>query len=35
MGAETYERYLGACRRLERLEDLSALTAPLRMEAAR
>jgi hypothetical protein len=34
MGAEAYERYLGACRWLERLEDLSALTAPLRKEAA-
>jgi 2-methylcitrate dehydratase PrpD len=34
MGAATYERYLGACQRLERLEDLSALTAPLRKEAA-
>ena len=34
MGAEGYDRYLGACRRLERLEDLTALTAPLRQEAA-
>ncbi len=35
MGTEAYERYLGACRLLERLEDLSELTAPLRKEAAR
>jgi hypothetical protein len=34
MGPEKYERYRGACQRLEGLEDLSALTEPLRKEAA-
>jgi 2-methylcitrate dehydratase PrpD len=32
MGTRRFEQYLGACRRLEHLEDLSALTEPLRKE---